>query len=72
MSDGDNDADKTHGRVNEKVVFPEIRVSTYIPQATFKVVEETKEHYIFKREDETLGAVEKDKVRVVVISGYIR
>lgn len=78
MSDGDRDADKDHGRVNENEAptlsgdIPSMHMTYTPPQSTFKVVDSTEDYYVFKRDDGTVGAVEKDKVRVVTISGYIR
>jgi hypothetical protein len=34
-------------------------------------LDETEEYYVIQKEGGTIGAVEKSKVRVVTISGYI-
>lgn len=60
MSDGDCISDKI---LENKVTY------CPLPQE-FRVLGETDEYYVIQKEG-GIGAVEKDKVRVVVISGYI-
>jgi len=52
-------------------MLPENKVTYMNPPKQFIVLDETEEYYIFQKEDGTPGAIEKDKVKVVVISGYI-
>lgn len=41
------------------------------PPSEFRVLGETEEYYVVQKEGGKIGAVEKDKARVVIISGYI-
>lgn len=51
--------------------LPAIQCTMVRMPKEFRVIDETEDHYIFEREDKTIGATKKEKVRVVTISGFI-
>jgi len=61
--------DKDKGEFKYEVENPQC--TSMVGPQEFRVLDETEEYYIIKKEGGTVGAVEKSKVIVVVISGYI-